>query len=218
MKAGVFRCRDTLMGGNKLAFPAQKGFTLIEVIVALSIVSLLTLSSAYLLNTNMNTAESVTERSKALAEFSTAVNMLRRDMEQLTARYYRDLRGVRNKPFANTEMPALLFSFVRSGKVTPPGLQRNAALERIAYTFEEGHLWRFSSRVLDGTAPENWHKTRLISDVSDVSFWLYVNGSWQKHNSFNTYEEQFPIAAMLMFESKLFGRIQVKALLSGELS
>ena len=75
------------------SMPAPRGFTLIEVLVAMAITAFVSVLSYQALSTALTGIESVRAESERLHEINRAFNVLSRDIRQMTNRPVRDEFG-----------------------------------------------------------------------------------------------------------------------------
>ena len=155
----------------------NRGFTLMEMLVALTVFAIIGLLCAQLLGRTLGNHEIVSERSDRLAEVQRAMLVLKRDIMQITDRPIRDLLG-------DSRGPVLigsdgLMEFSRLGWRNPLRQQR-AEVQRIAYVVEDGDLYRAWWGVLDRAQDSEPTLQRLLSDVDQVEFFA-LDASGQEH-------------------------------------
>lgn len=138
---------------NRMRCPGQRGFTLVELLIAIGIMALLGVMASALLNGALQNQDHVAERQQQLERVALALQMMRRDLEQLTPRIPRDEQGdplparlVAEQIGENSEL-----EFVHGGRRLLPGQVLNSSLERVRYEVEDGVLLRYSAAVADPT-------------------------------------------------------------------
>ena len=128
----------------------QRGFTLMEVLIALAIFALLGAASARLLRDAVTQSQSLTEREAALAALVRTNFQLEQDIQQFSLRPVRDRFG--------DSVPALevqggVLSLTRVGRrpaaAPEPQSPAEGSLQRIAWQVEEGKLTRRYWPVVD---------------------------------------------------------------------
>ncbi len=154
-----------------MASKRSRGFTLIEVLIAMAITAIVA-AMAY---TSFNTVLVGVDSSQANAERSYAVNrawlFISRDIEQLVARPVRDEFGELEPAIQGGRAARFTLSLTRSGWYNPLGNPR-AEMERVNYRLEGDTLYRDSYAVLDRSGNTEPREARLLEAVLDfrVSF------------------------------------------------
>ena len=142
------------------------GFTLLEVLIAISIFAIVGLSSYQLLTVIIGTHERVRTAVDEYEEVSRAMGMIERDFYGIVDRPVRDEYG--------EPLPALIvgggrypIELTRSGWNNPAGLPRSN-LQRVAYSIEnDGQLVRHFWLVLDRAEDSTPIDQPLLSDITD---------------------------------------------------
>ncbi|WP_243450884.1 type II secretion system minor pseudopilin GspJ [Sphingosinicella sp. CPCC 101087] len=126
---------------------ASAGFTLVEMMIALSIFGLLTAAGVTLLGLTARTQEASDRLLGELGELRRTGALLTADLAQAAPRLYRDRDGRPLRAFAggNGEEP-MLMAFVRRGWAGGDG----AALQRVAWRLRDARLERLSYPHVDG--------------------------------------------------------------------
>ena len=124
---------------------AARGFTLVEVLVAIFIFALLMAAAYGSVNTLLRTRDGLAEQNGRLRELQFAVGVIERDLRSAIARPVREGYGERE--------PALLGSrdavaFTRGGYANPLAQER-ARIERVGYAWRDHRLSRAAFAVLD---------------------------------------------------------------------
>jgi general secretion pathway protein J len=123
------------------------GFTLVEMLIALSIFGMITAAGVALLTVTARTQQTSDRLLAELGQIRQVGALLTADLAQAAPRIYRDRGGVPQRAFAGGtgEAPALL-AFVRRGWDTGEG----GTLQRVGYRLREGRLERLSFARVDG--------------------------------------------------------------------
>ena len=151
------------------------GFTLLEILVALSIFAIIGVISSQLMSQTVRANEKLTDRGVRLTEVHRAMQAIQRDLMQLTDRSIRDEYGDSRPPLLIGTDGTIEFS--RSGWRNPLKLPR-AEVQRVAYRWQDNKLLRGYWTVLDRVQDsEPVHQT-LLTDVERVEFFaLDVSGN-----------------------------------------
>ncbi|CAI1749000.1 PilD-dependent protein pddD [Serratia quinivorans] len=150
--------------------PEQKGFTLIEMMLAIVIFSLMSLMASQLLSSIVKNNALVQTQANALTRLQQAFSLMERDIRQTL------LLPVEPSPRAGGNAPRL--ALLRSNWLNPGGLLARSSLERVTYRLHDGQLQRLSYPTPD--APES--QARVITLIPGVeSFHLRhrLAGRWQ---------------------------------------
>jgi general secretion pathway protein J len=152
------------------------GFTLLELLVALSIFSLLAVMSYSGLKAVLNTQAGTEIQADALAELQKVYLLMQRDIEQVVPRPVRDEYG--------DEQPALsgddALQLTRGGWSNPAGRLRST-LQRVGYDFQDRQLVRYSWAVLDRAQDSEPQRQVLLDDVEEMTIrYLAANNEWEE--------------------------------------
>lgn len=145
----------------------EAGFTLIEMLVALAIFSLLSVGATTAMFSSLQTKQSLDARISEISQLEAARALMKSDMANVILRANRD-------PYGNLEQylfsggAETLLTFTRSGRENPGGLEKRGSVQRVAYVFEDNNLIRRSFAV-DNPAPLTPLRDRvLVGDLDDV--------------------------------------------------
>jgi len=149
----------------------QKGFTLVEILVASLITVIISIAAVSLLTNIIIISTTVEEHTARLAELQRAEHKIQQDIEQFSFRQTRNEFGDK-RPLLRGETgfsnDSGFFEFTRSGWNNPAALPRSD-LEHVLYKLEEGNLWRLSWFFLDGGNEEADLKRPLITGVEKMT-------------------------------------------------
>lgn len=141
------------------------GFTLIELVVAMSIFALLSLAGWQVFNNLMITRERASLQAARLGAEQLTYGQMLRDLTQAVARPVRDQTGTQ---------PALLLdaqrlSLTRTGYFDPR-FSQVSPLERVQYLLEGEQLVRISSPQIDQAGVVQPTRSVLLRDVQQLRF------------------------------------------------
>lgn len=143
------------------------GFTLIEMLVALAIFSLLTVGATTAMVAALQTKSHVDQSAQDITSFETARALMRSDIDNIILRPGRDPYGNRELYLISGGLETLL-TFTRGGRENPGGLEKRGDVQRVAYVFEDEKLIRRSYAV-DNPGPLTPQRERvLLEDIRDI--------------------------------------------------
>lgn len=146
---------------------AARGFTLVEVLIALAITALVSTIAYSSLSTVMLGAEVNEEQARRSYEVNRAWMIISRDLDQLVQRPVRDEFGEIEPALSGGPAARFTLSLTRSGWHNPVGLSRSA-LQRVNYRVEEDVLWRDAYPVLDRASDTEPYEARLLEGVESM--------------------------------------------------
>lgn len=192
-----------------------RGFTFIEVIVAVAILAVIALSAGLLLSQTLAQQERIEHREQRFNRLRQSLAVIQEDLQQASSRYYRNYQGLRQPPFKANQANYLL-DFIRLGKLIYPGQSAPVTLERVRYQLKEGALIRLSALVLDGAEPDQWQSATLLEQVTDIQLGFFSANRWQT----SWYENQrggevMPQSVSLSFDYPPYGKLVRKFILPG---
>jgi general secretion pathway protein J len=158
-----------------------RGFTLIELMVAILILAIMATMAYGAIQNSVNNREIIQANEKRLLEVQTAMRIMSQDFVQLVPRPVR-------QPVGDGWLPAIqgeaggtpLVSFTRGGWANPAGIQR-PGLQRVAYVLENGTLRREHWPVLDATLASEAIKRELVTKVRNFRIrYMDVGRQWRE--------------------------------------
>ncbi|HHM04732.1 MAG TPA: type II secretion system protein GspJ [Gammaproteobacteria bacterium] len=187
-----------------------RGFTLLELLVALSIFALVAALAYQALDTVLNAEAHTRERAERLGAVQRAFARLERDLTQAVPRPVRDALGGEEPALRGGGAGVEVFSLTRTGWRNP--LERpRSHLQRVAYVYQGGALSRRSWPALDrGPGAEPYEETLLENvDAVDIRF-LDAARQWQRFWPPAGAEEDktaLPLAVELSLDLSDWGRL-----------
>jgi general secretion pathway protein J len=157
------------------------GFTLIEVLVSVFLLSVLSAFAYETLNYVRRSREVTTTAFERIRAIELAVHTLVTDFQQLEPRPVRDLLGESALPAVLADPRTTnLVTLTRGGWPNPVGLPRGT-LQRVNYRLDNGTLIREYQTVLDATLANAPVKRELLKDVVRITI-RYMDSSrvWQE--------------------------------------
>lgn len=195
--------------GSAVQTNKQQGFTLIELMIAITVFSMLSLGAYQILNGVMRSDAIAEEHSKKLKQLQRSFTVLERDFDQTTAR---PLRYEAEKPEAPFMAGKFLLesefdgiSFVRLGWRNPQGQLPRSGLQRVAYIVREEQLVRLYHLYPDAVVGTEPREEILLSGVKGFSLQYNKNKKWAESWSD---KQSIPDGIKLTIELENFGKIE----------
>jgi len=160
-------------------FQAQsRGFTLVEMLVVFGVFALIGVVTSQIVSRVIDNQRFLAERGARLSEVQRAMQMIQRDLVQITGRGVRDILGDPLPPVLIGADGVLEFS--RRGWRNPLDQQRSE-LQRVTYLLDDGDLYRAYWPVLDRAPDSEPLRQELLPDVESVEF-VAVDRSGNEHS------------------------------------
>jgi general secretion pathway protein J len=162
------------MNGPREGGKGGAGFTLLELLVALAIFSLLSVMSYSGLRSVMEQRALTGQEAERLGRLQKIYLLMQRDIEQVVARPVRDEYGTELPPLAGAEVLQL----TRGGWRNPLGHARST-LQRVGYAYEDEQLVRYTWLVLDRAQDSQPLKQPLTDEITGMSVRYLHNNEWK---------------------------------------
>ena len=157
-------------------FTHYEGFTLLELLVALAIFSLIAVMAYGGLETVLKQQALTEENAESLAALQKTYLVMQRDIEQAVPRAIRDEFGDRQAPLLGTT----LFQLTRGGWNNPANQPRSTR-QRVGYSLEDRQLIRYAWLVLDRAQDSTPTRQPLAADIESMQVrYLDEAGNWQE--------------------------------------
>ncbi len=150
----------------------SRGFTLLELIVALSVFAIMSAMAYNGLQSVLRARDGSKAQAERLVALQTALNWFARDLEQAQLRPIRDPYGEAHKPLIAENTQDFPLEFTRAGWSNPfPSEKRQRSyLQRVAYGVREKHLLRKYWFDLDRDYESPSFETDLLEGVTALEF------------------------------------------------
>ncbi|MCW8864722.1 MAG: type II secretion system minor pseudopilin GspJ [Colwellia sp.] len=193
----------------------NQGFTLLEVLIAIAIFSVISLSSFTIFDSVIKGDEKAQVSSKRQNELQRAFLIIERDITQLARRSAR-LNGEKpSERFLQTATDVVdgeqAIGFVRHGWTNPGLLLPRSDMQAVAYQLSEETLQRLHFNFVDAVVGEEPKVRPLISDVTSIVFEYYDGKKWQE----KWVENDLPLAIAVEIETIDYGVIRRQFLVPG---
>ena len=181
---------------TSIAKTRMRGFTLIEILVALAIFSLMAVMLFGGFIAVSNQVDWSRARAARLQQIQTTMLYLARDFSQLQPRPVRsELGDFKEAALSADARNIYLATLTRGGWSNPAGIPRST-LQRVAYQLEDRQLVRLDWQVLDrlpGTEPR---RTEILDDVDEVII-RYLDAQLEWHENWPPLGSDDAVAAWL---------------------
>ncbi|WP_354623167.1 type II secretion system minor pseudopilin GspJ [Psychromonas sp. MME2] len=187
----------------------NQGFTLLEVLIAIAIFALLSLTAYQVLKGVIESGQISKEHSDSLTQLQRAMLIIEQDFSQIVARTSRDDGNIEETLYVIRAAKSLFESddqgieFNRLGWQNPLGLLPRSNILRVRYRLQEGQLQRLYFLHPDIVAGQEPEVQVLLEDIETLSFRFWLSG-WQ--NSWND-SKKLPQGIEISFTSKHYGEL-----------
>jgi len=195
----------------------QQGFTLLELLVALSIFSMISVMAYGGLQTVITTKNTTQAASARIAEVQMLVMRISNDLRQAIARKVRDEHGDHIPAMQSESSNQGALEWSRAGYRNPANLKRSN-IQRVAYKIEENKLIRLSWPVLDRAQDTEAFDSEVLSNITSIE-WRFLNNDsawvsqWPEEGD-KAKQYPLPRAIELNMELEDFGKVRRLILLA----
>jgi general secretion pathway protein J len=195
---------------------AARGFTLIEVLIAMAMFAMIGLASYSVFSAVTDGERLSREHTGKLNDIQRALLIIERDITQITERKVR-LNG--NQPrdefiYSNSgsfTSSSQSLGFVRQGWRNPLLVLPRSDLQAIAYQLEDNNLYRLHFNFVDPIVGAEPKKRLLIAGVNALEFEFFHDKKWQSR--FNG--TRLPQALAIELDIEGFGLLRRQFLVAG---
>ncbi|HSH27005.1 MAG TPA: type II secretion system minor pseudopilin GspJ [Wenzhouxiangella sp.] len=181
------------------------GYTLIEVLVAVVVFSILAVSAYVALDALSRAAGDHRERSEDFGALQLAIARLDSDLRQLVARPVAATVG-RTEPALIGEPRRLVAS--RSGWANPAGVKRST-LQRFGWQLGGSDLQRIRWPATDRVASSQPLTETILPGVDSLEFsYRDASGAWQRRWPPDEALARLPTAIEVVIDTRRFGRLR----------
>ena len=156
----------------------ERGFTMVEMLVALAIFSMISVAGVALLQSAASSQLVVKKRLSDLSESARAIAVMESDLAQAIARPVRTTATTTTPAFSASGLGVAgqIFALTRAGQANVDDAPK-PELQHVAFALENGALKRIGWSMLDGGKPQ---PTILLKDVASVTVrFRDAEGNWR---------------------------------------
>ncbi|GLK88430.1 type II secretion system protein J [Pseudomonas turukhanskensis] len=203
----------TLNSPMKTPMPRSRGFTLLELLIAVAIFALLALATYRMLSSVMQADTATREHEQQLRELVRAMAAFERDILQVRARPVRDPFGEPRPALVGEDGDVTALEFTRAGWRNPLGAARSR-LQRVRWELSGELLQRRYWNVLDQAQDSQPQVQAVLDGVTSFSLrYLDRQGQWQTtwpgtDGTESERLEQLPRAVELVLEHRRYGQLR----------
>lgn len=149
----------------------NKGFTLIEVLVAMAITAVVAVMAYYGIDSAIRLSQAAEQETDYLRQVNRAFDVIGKDLRQIIGRQVRDPNGEGHLSalILDNEQEERL-QFTRLGWTNPePRRFQRSQLQRVHYRYEDEKLIRVSWQMLDAYLDSKEQQVTLLENVTDLS-------------------------------------------------
>ncbi|TRX75704.1 type II secretion system minor pseudopilin GspJ [Pseudomonas mangiferae] len=191
----------------------HRGFTLLELLIAIAIFALLGLATYRMLDSVLRTDTSTREQERQLREVTRAMAAFERDLQQVVARPVRDAYGEPLPALSGEDEDTAPVEFSRLGWRDPTGAVRSQ-IQRVRWQ-RSGEVWeRRYWQVLDRAQDSQPRVQQALDGVTALHLrYLDKDGEWQtswppQANDTSDRLELLPRAVELFLTHRRYGELR----------
>ena len=195
----------------------NRGFTLLEVLIAIAIFSVISMASFSIFETVLNSDSVSKERTDRINELQRAFLIIERDMLQIARRSVRLNGEAPQSGFLHTDSESYssteqAIGFVRHGWTNPGLLLPRSDMQSVAYQLNDNVVERVHFNFVDAVVGEDPKVRPLISKVEKLDFEFYDGKKWQKTLEGNN----LPSAIAIELDTTDYGIIRRQFIVAGD--
>jgi general secretion pathway protein J len=197
-----------------------KGFTLIEILIALTVFAIIAAITSSIVYYAFDTRERLKSQSEVLISTQLAISLIQQDTLQIIER---PIRGNELRLFPAFIGQTRYLEFTRDGNINPKNLEKRSTLKRIALLCENQKLIRRTWVSLDPKDRNKYEDRILLNQLSDC-FFNYLNKDlqvlpeWREQNvQPNQTKETLPKAIQFSLDTKNWGKASFLFIIPGGL-
>ncbi|MHB1946861.1 MAG: type II secretion system minor pseudopilin GspJ [Gammaproteobacteria bacterium] len=187
----------------------KAGFTLIEILIALFIFTIVSMIIVGALHTVFTSQNSTEKNASRLADLQIALTLMSRDLEQAIDRPVLNTGGTPEGAFLGLNNS---ITFTHGGITNPLGQEPRSSLQRARYRLEKDNLLRETWDVLDQAQKSMPSARTLLTNVTELEFqYIDQNGKsstrWPPPDQTTNAGENLPKAVRVNINLRDLGKL-----------
>ena len=152
----------------------SKGFTLIEVLVSIVILSIIAVVSTNFLQSSVEARDESSKKLQNIKELNIASSILRRDIRQIINVPMRDYFGnnLKGNFIADTASDSLVFTTLVNASYS------TSRIRRVEYLYQNNALIRKQYYAGNPYSYDEFFETTLLEDISEIEFSYLGTSKW----------------------------------------
>ena len=205
---------------TRVSYPQNQGFTLLEILVAMAIFTIIGLASSGLLSSVLDNDKASSERFAELEKLQRAMLTIERDVLQAMPRAVR-INGELNEIVMRGGEDELggsadSLGFVHGGWHNPQYMLPRSTLQLVGYRLQDNKLQRLYGNYLDNVTGYEPKTKDILEGVSNFQVEFLINA-----NEDSEWQESYtgvvlPTAIAITLTTDAFGEIRREFLLAGQ--
>lgn len=196
---------------------ASRGFTLLELLLAMAIFAVISLAGFTIFNTVFESEKGSREKIAKLNKLQTAFILLERDITQIARRHVRMAGDDSSNNFIHSQNAGFSsdvdgIAFIRSGWTNPGLILPRSDLQAVAYRLNDTKLERIYYNFVDPVLGEEPKVRPLLDDVTELMFEFFYQNKWQKE----LITGKMPLGLAIEVTTDDFGKIRRQFLVAGD--
>jgi type II secretion system protein J len=156
---------------------SNKGFTIIEVLISLVILSMIAIVSSNILKSSLNTEQETSLQLNSIKELNLASTIIRRDLRQIV--------NVNSKDFYGNNLYGTFISQINSQSLmfnsNIKSLSNDVSpIKRIQYELDDNNLIRKQYFSSNPYGQDDFIKIELIKNIDNLRFSFFHENSWHQ--------------------------------------